>query len=155
MSHVELLAHFEKQFSDLKKEMKISSSLEELDEIFYLRDMILKEIDDLPPVIKKDVKIPKPLEIYEAQGCKQCKNTGYSGRVALYEILEMTNQLAEIILKEPTESKIQEEAHRQGMITMKQDGILKVLTGLTSMEEVLSAAEDKESNGAINKNVLE
>jgi len=107
------------------------------------RDMILKEIDDLPPVIKKDVKIPKPLEIYEAQGCKQCKNTGYSGRVALYEILEMTN------------SKIQEEAHRQGMITMKQDGILKVLTGLTSMEEVLSAAEDKESNGAINKNVLE
>ena len=119
------------------------------------RDMILKEIDDLPPVIKKDVKIPKPLEIYEAQGCKQCKNTGYSGRVALYEILEMTNQLAEIILKEPTESKIQEEAHRQGMITMKQDGILKVLTGLTSMEEVLSAAEDKESNGAINKNVLE
>jgi len=43
MSHVELLAHFEKQFSDLKKEMKISSSLEELDEIFYLRDMILKE----------------------------------------------------------------------------------------------------------------
>ena len=109
------------------------------------RDMILKEIDSLPPVIKKDVKIGKPLELYEAQGCKKCKNSGYLGRVALYEILEMTSQLGEIILKTPTEARIYEEAHRQGMITMKQDGILKVLTGLTSLEEVLSATEDRDS----------
>ncbi len=105
------------------------------------REIILKELEKLPAAIKKDVKIPDPLMIYQPQGCKKCNSTGYSGRIALFEILEMTNQLGEIILKEPTESKIEEEARRQGMTTMKQDGILKVLDGVTSLEEVLRAAE--------------
>jgi len=55
----------------------------------------------------------------------------------------MTPELSEIVLKEPTESRIKEEAFRQGMITMKQDGILKILEGVTSVEEVLRAAEEK------------
>ena len=55
----------------------------------------------------------------------------------------MTPHLAEIILKEPSEAKISEEAKRQGMLTMKQDGILKVLAGVTTIEEVLRVAEEK------------
>ena len=55
----------------------------------------------------------------------------------------MTDQLSEIILKEPSELRIQEEARRQGMVTIKQDGILKVLAGLTSLEEVIRVAEEK------------
>ena len=55
----------------------------------------------------------------------------------------MTKSLAEIIAKEPSEAKILEEAKAQGMITMKQDGILKVLEGITVVEEVLRAAEEK------------
>ena len=55
----------------------------------------------------------------------------------------MTPQLSEIILKELSETKILEEAKRQGMITMKQDGILKVLKGVTTIEEVLRVAEEK------------
>ena len=51
--------------------------------------------------------------------------------------------MAEITLKEPSETKIEEEAKRQGMITMKQDGILKVLEGVTTLEEVLRMAEEK------------
>jgi len=108
-----------------------------------VKEMILKEIDALPPLIKKDVKISDDFKIYEAVGCKKCGSEGYAGRIALFEILEMTSQLAEIILKEPNESRISEEARRQGMITMKQDGILKVLEGTTSVEEVLRAAEEK------------
>lgn len=107
------------------------------------KEMFLKEIDALPPNIKKDVKLPQNFKIYQAQGCKKCRQSGYAGRIALYEILEMTSQLAEITLKEPTEAKISQEAHRQGMITMKQDGLLKVLEGITSVEEVLRAAEEK------------
>jgi len=49
----------------------------------------------------------------------------------------MTKELAEIILREPTEAKILEEIRKQGMITMRQDGILKVLNGVTTIEEVL------------------
>jgi len=107
------------------------------------RDLILKEIDKLPEKVKKEIKIPEPLTIFEPVGCRDCHNTGFSGRIALFEILEMTPQLAGIILKEPSEEKILEEAKRQGMLTMKQDGILKVLDGITTIEEVLRVAEEK------------
>jgi len=107
-----------------------------------VKEMILKEIETLPPLIKKDVKVPNDFKIYEVKGCKKCNSSGYTGRIALFEILEMTPQLADIILKEPNESRILEEAKRQGMTTMKQDGILKVLAGITSVEEVLRAAEE-------------
>ncbi len=108
-----------------------------------VQEMISKEIEALPPSVKKEVKAVKPFSVYKPKGCKKCKNTGYSGRIALFEILEMTPQLSEIILKTPVESKIQAEAQRQGMITMKQDGVLKILDGITSVEEVLRAAEEK------------
>jgi len=102
-----------------------------------IKEMIVGETAGI-----KKVKVPKDLEIYAPQGCKKCSSTGYSGRLGLFEILEMTPQLSEIILKDPSISKIKEEADRQGMVTMKQDGIIKVLKGLTSIEEVLRVAED-------------
>jgi type II secretory ATPase GspE/PulE/Tfp pilus assembly ATPase PilB-like protein len=55
----------------------------------------------------------------------------------------MTSELSDIIFKEPSEMKIGQEAERQGMVTMKQDGILKVLEGITTVEEVLRVAEEK------------
>jgi type IV pilus assembly protein PilB len=108
-----------------------------------IEELILKEIEALPPQIKKDLKTPKQISIYGAPGCKKCNFKGYLGRIAVFEVLEMTDQLAEIVHKEPSELKIREEAFRQGMLTMKQDGILKVLDGVTSIEEVLRVAEEK------------
>ena len=105
--------------------------------------MILKEIENFPEFLKKEIKIPKPLYIYQAVGCKKCNEEGYSGRGGLFEVLTMTDELAEIILKEPSESRINEEAKRQGMLTMKQDGILKALDGVATIEDVLGAAEEK------------
>ena len=107
------------------------------------RNLILKEIENLPAQIKKEVKIPTPLKIFEPAGCKKCNQKGFSGRIALFEILEMTGQLSEIILKAPTIENLQQEAKRQGMIIMFQDGILKVLNGTTTIEEVLRVAEEK------------
>ena len=102
-----------------------------------IKEMIVEEMEGV-----KQVKLPKSIEIYSPQGCKKCKSTGYSGRMGIYEILEMTPQLAEIILREPSVTRIKEEADRQGMTTMKQDGIIKVLDGVTSIEEVLRVAEE-------------
>jgi len=107
-----------------------------------VEDLILKEVEELPQGIRKDVKITKPLTIWEAQGCQKCGNTGFSDRVALFEVLSMTDSLADIILKEPSEVKIAEEGKKQGMITMHQDGILKALAGITTIEEVLRVAEE-------------
>lgn len=106
-----------------------------------VQDIISKEIDSLPETVRKNLNIPKPFTIYEAPGCKKCNFKGLTGRIAVFEILEMTNELSETILKEPSESKIREEARRQGMITMKQDGILKVLRGVTTIEEILRVTD--------------
>jgi len=114
---------------DCKKKVRANSKI---------REMILSEMADV-----KNVKMPKSLEVYVPQGCRKCNSTGYSGRIGIFEVLEMTSELAEIILKEPSSAKIKEEAKRQGMTTMKQDGILKALDGVTSIEEVLRVSEEK------------
>ena len=108
-----------------------------------IRDLISAEIENLPPVVKKEISLPKAVYVFEPAGCKKCNGSGYAGRTGVFEVLEMTDSLAEIILKEPSEVKIEEEAKRQGMVTMKQDGILKVLAGMSSVEEVLRMAEEK------------
>jgi type IV pilus assembly protein PilB len=78
-----------------------------------------------------------PYYIYAPQGCKKCRNQGYSGRIAVYEALKMTESLAESVSTNLSESSMNKEAKKQGMITMRQDGILKAFAGVTSMEEVL------------------
>ncbi len=102
---------------------------------------LMKEVEALPPKIKEKMDVPKNFKIYKPVGCKRCNKTGYAGRMGIFEVLEMTDRLADIISEGPTEVKIREEARRQGMVTMKQDGVLKVLDGTTSFEEVARVAE--------------
>jgi type IV pilus assembly protein PilB len=85
---------------------------------------------------------PQRPQIFEAKGCKRCAGKGTKGRVAIYEILMMTPQLEEIILTEPSSSKIESEAKRQGMVSMKHDGIIKALQGVVGLEEVMRAVEE-------------
>ena len=108
-----------------------------------LKNLILRELDSLPENQKRALKLNSEIEVFEPQGCKKCNATGFSGRTGLFEVLEMTESLAEVVLKEPSESRIYQEALSQGMMTMRQDGILKVLAGLTTLEEVLGVAEEK------------
>lgn len=90
---------------------------------------------------RKKMNIPK--QVYRPVGCKRCNKVGYSGRIGVFEVLKITEELAKLILTKPSEDQIAKLAKDQGMITMKQDGIAKVLAGLTSIEEVLRVAEEK------------
>jgi type II secretory ATPase GspE/PulE/Tfp pilus assembly ATPase PilB-like protein len=75
------------------------------------------------------------------KGCDVCNGLGYKGRVGIYELFTMNDEIEEVILsKEVSESMIQELAVKAGMITMAQDGLLKALEGLTSVDEVLAVA---------------
>ena len=105
--------------------------------------IIERELGKLPKEMRKKLKIKKPYYIFKAVGCKRCRNEGYIGRTAILEILKMTSTLSEIILKDPSEKRIEKEAISQGMITMMQDGLLKALKGITSLEEILRATEEK------------
>lgn len=82
-----------------------------------------------------------PIMVYTAPGCKYCANKGSRGRVGIFEILRMTAELERIIIEKPLESIIEQEAKRQGMLTMKEDGILKALEGIVSIEEVFKVVE--------------
>ncbi len=102
-----------------------------------IKEMISKDIKEMPDSIRKEVKIPSPLYLYKSQGCKKCNNTGFVDQVALYEVLNMTPELGQLILKTLAEPDIKKEAEKQERISMRQDGILKVLDGITTIEEVL------------------
>jgi type IV pilus assembly protein PilB len=111
---------------------------------FKMKQLIQKEISSLPLSLKRENKLStSDIQIWEAVGCKKCKNSGFSGRMAVFESLEITKSLSEIILGSPSELKIEMEAKRQGIITMKQDGIIKALQGTTTIEEVLRVAMEK------------
>ncbi|MDD3711759.1 MAG: ATPase, T2SS/T4P/T4SS family [Patescibacteria group bacterium] len=105
------------------------------------KKMMEAEIATLPESTKKGLDISFS-EVYKAVGCKKCNWRGYKGRIGLFEVLQMTDQLANIVVAGPTEDKIWQEAKRQEMITIRQDGVLKVLRGLTSVEEVLRVGEE-------------
>jgi len=103
-----------------------------------IKNIIKKEIEKLP----KELISQSDFKIYHSSGCEACKGKGISGRIALFEIFEMTSQLGEIISGDLSEAKIIEEAKRQGMITLRQDGILKALQGLATIEEVLRETQE-------------
>ena len=73
--------------------------------------------------------------------CKECGGKAYKGRIAIFEMLEMSDQLETIVLGTLSESALRAEAARQGMVTMFQDGVLKVLDGICSLEELLEVAQ--------------
>ncbi|MGB9710802.1 MAG: type IV-A pilus assembly ATPase PilB [Thermodesulfovibrio sp.] len=77
------------------------------------------------------------VKIYGAQGCPKCNNTGYSGRIALYEVMPIKDEIKELILTGASASEIKKKAVELGMITLRKSGIYKVMNGITSIEEVL------------------
>ncbi|MDO8619054.1 MAG: ATPase, T2SS/T4P/T4SS family [Candidatus Daviesbacteria bacterium] len=82
------------------------------------------------------------LKIYKGQGCASCGNTGYQGRIGIFEVMIVGQAIAKLILEHAPAQKIETTAISEGMITMKQDGYLKALEGITSLEEVLRVAQD-------------
>lgn len=80
--------------------------------------------------------------LYKGKGDKECGNSGYYGRVGIFEVLPVSEKIARIILERGTSSEIDNQAKEEGMISMKQDGYLKVLEGITTLEEVLRVAQE-------------
>ena len=116
---------------------------EEINASPEISEVIEKEIEKLSPERKKEFEWKKPFKIYKAKGCNFCGNKGVKGRIAIYEIIIMTPQLEKIIIsRELSDANLREESQRQGMITMKQDGIYKVLQGIVSFEEVIRVVEE-------------
>ena len=85
-------------------------------------------------------KAARPAQLQTPQGCLECRKTGYSGRIGIYEILLMSPALRRIISKETDIAALRDQANREGMKPLRISGAQKVAAGLTTLEEVLKVA---------------
>lgn len=84
----------------------------------------------------------KPLQLYRGRRCTACNDTGYSGRIGIYEVMPITERITMLMTSRAPDSEIERAAVESGMITMLVDGYLKALEGITTIEEVLRVAQD-------------
>ena len=82
------------------------------------------------------------IPIYRAAGCPECFNTGYKGRMSIFEIMVMSEGLKHLVLKTHDSNKIKSDAIKQGMTTLRQDGVRKILAGITTIEEVVRVSHE-------------
>lgn len=109
-----------------------------------------KEEYEVPSEVSKRVGFDRmtkgeKVSLFRGKGCDNCLDTGYSGRVVICELLVLTNKVKEEILRGANELKIKRVGRHEGMVTMREDGLIKALAGATSLEEVLRVtAPDEE-----------
>jgi type II secretory ATPase GspE/PulE/Tfp pilus assembly ATPase PilB-like protein len=104
---------------------------------------------DIINQLKKETPIlPQKMVFYEGAGCEECRFTGYRDRTAIYEILKITESVREMILKGASSRAIKQKAVKQGMRTLRQDGLRKVAMGLTTLVEVMRVAQQEDPGDA-------
>jgi type II secretory ATPase GspE/PulE/Tfp pilus assembly ATPase PilB-like protein len=81
---------------------------------------------------------------WQAVGCDKCNMTGYKGRIGIYEAIKMDESIENVVRENPSEREIKNVAKNQSILTMRQDGILKVLTGITTMPELVRVIDIEE-----------
>jgi type II secretory ATPase GspE/PulE/Tfp pilus assembly ATPase PilB-like protein len=95
--------------------------------------------------LKEKVSIKKGWEgiaFYRPKGCDQCGNEGYRGRMGIYEVLEMDAEIKKLVTQSATTEALNEQAEKSGMATMVQDGFMKAISGITSLEEILRVTKE-------------
>ncbi|MDD3607255.1 MAG: GspE/PulE family protein [Candidatus Moranbacteria bacterium] len=99
--------------------------------------------------IKRDDVVAGNFRIFAGKGCSKCMKTGMKGRLGIFEVLNVDNNISRIINKNINENEIEKMALKNGFTSMKQDGIIKVLHGLTTIEEVQRVTEDESEEEVI------
>jgi len=98
--------------------------------------------EDIKKVLGKLYRNSQPIKLYKGKGCPECNNTGCYGRIGIFEVMPISEKIGRLILEHAAAGEIEKQAVEEGMISMKQDGYLKVLEGITTIEEVLRVAEE-------------
>lgn len=107
-------------------------------------DKIAEELERIASLNPLDAKrVIRPFKFYQGAGCAACNGNGYQGRIGIYEVLIMTEAIEELTLKRASGAQIQDQAQKEGMLTMYQDGLLKVIAGITTLDEVLRETSNK------------
>ena len=105
-----------------------------------------KVVDDSPTAqaLKVQLGIPRETTIYKSVGCRECRNTGFHGRRAIFEWMDSDNEIRQLVLRNASSDQIRDAARRAGMKTLAEDGWRLVRLGVTTVDEVLSVTTAKE-----------
>ncbi len=103
-------------------------------------EFVKKVITEIPEASGEKAPAETEWKFFKGKGCVVCNNSGYKGRLGIYEILTMSDEIKAAMSESISEYQVRELAKQQGMVTMQQDGILKVLEGLTTVDEILRVA---------------
>jgi type IV pilus assembly protein PilB len=100
-----------------------------------------KDVHPTPPEALVEIGFSpqeaKEVKIFKGRGCQKCNGTGYKGRVGLYEVMEITDDIRELILIGASSLELRKRAVEQGMLTLRQSGLVKIKNGITTIEEVV------------------
>ncbi len=109
-----------------------------------LQDSLKNKVEGLLAAIPKEaeVEIPQDRIFYKPVGCADCHNTGYKGRIGIYEVIAINDAMKELVLKEASMLEMKQQALKDGTLLMAQDGLVKALQGITDVEEVFRVAGD-------------
>jgi len=99
-------------------------------------------VTDIENVLGPLWQRPKNFKLHRGQGDRDCSNTGYYGRIGIFEVLPISQKISRLILEKAPGGMIEKQGREEGMITLKQDGYLKAVEGITTLEEVIRVAED-------------
>ncbi len=98
--------------------------------------------EDEKGLLFSDKKVEENFEIYKGRGCEACDNTGYKGRIGIFELLVITDRVRELIFEQASSDLILEAAKKMGMKSLREDGFEKVRLGLTTLQEVIRVTQD-------------
>jgi type IV pilus assembly protein PilB len=102
---------------------------------------ILESLEANQEITSKDLSL-NDINFYRGKGCIKCKNSGYKGRIGIYEILEVNEEISQLIIKNASREQIYQQALKNNLITIPQDGFIKAKRGLTTIEEVLRVTKE-------------
>lgn len=94
-----------------------------------------------PEKLANELELPSTTQFFKGKGCGYCRNTGYSGRIGLFEVLRTNDKIRDLIISRPTTSGVRNLARQEHMHTLWEDGIQKVISGITTIDEVMKETE--------------
>ncbi len=101
-----------------------------------------EELEVIAKMTGKGVEELRQKEFFQGKGCSACQKTGYRGRIGIYEVLEVTPQIQQLILKRASDEEIEKVAQGEGMTSMVVDGVEKAMKGITTLAEVLRVTRE-------------
>ncbi len=112
-----------------------------------------KQVDDSPTTkaLKVQLGIPPETTLYKSVGCRDCRNTGFFGRRAIFEWMDSDNEIRQLVLRNASSDQVRDAARRAGMKTLAEDGWRLVRLGVTTVDEVLSVTTAKEVSLAMDQ----